>query len=123
MGRYCFFRVAARCRCCLRLLLCDVRTIEIFVVAFLDVGQVHFRSARLCDGASSTNRRRSSNVLVWLVGSQSMYSRWRSFTMEMLSVFKMDAAIIAVRLTASCSVFGPVATLAVDARWRCFAWV
>ena len=38
-------------------------------------------------------------------------------------VFKMDAAIIAVRLTASCSVFGPVATLAVDARWRCFAWV
>ena len=38
-------------------------------------------------------------------------------------VFKMDAAIIAVRLTASCSVFGPVAALAVDARWRCFAWV
>ena len=37
--------------------------------------------------------------------------------------YKMDAAIIAVRLTASCSVFGPVATLAVDARWRCFAWV
>ena len=38
-------------------------------------------------------------------------------------VFKMDATIIAVRHTASCSVFGPVATLAVDARWRCFAWV
>ena len=52
------------------------------------------------------------------------------FTMEIFHdedlvrlVFKMDAAIIAVRLTASCSVFGPVAALAVDARWRCFAWV
>ena len=40
MGRYCFFRVAAVCPCCLRLLLCDVRTFEIFVVAFLDVGQI-----------------------------------------------------------------------------------
>ena len=34
--------------------------------------------------------------------------------------YKMDAAIIAVRGTASCSVFDPVAALAVDARWRSF---
>ena len=47
MGLYCFVRVAAVCTCCLRLLLCDVRTIEILGVAFLDMGQVSFREPRL----------------------------------------------------------------------------
>ena len=52
------------------------------------------------------------------------------FTMEIFHeedlvrlVYDMYAAIIADRLTVSCSLFCPVAGLAVDARWRCSAWV
>ena len=52
------------------------------------------------------------------------------FTMEIFHdedlvrlVYNMYAAIIAVRLTVSSSLFCPGAGLAVDARWRCFAWV
>ena len=50
MGLYFFFRVAAVCPCCLRLLLCDVHTIEILVGAFLDVGQANFNESRLGNG-------------------------------------------------------------------------